>query len=291
MSATADPTTDAVAARTRTRTLPRVPPSVAVAALLLLVVVVCAVVPGLLAPDSPSQINPLEGLQPPSAAHLLGTDALGRDVLSRVIYGARSVLTGPLIVAIAVLAISTALALLSGYRGGWVDGVLGRTMDTLYALPPLIVAIVLVGVFGGGYTLAICVLIVFNIPNSFRALRAAVVERRGLPYVDAARSLGVPPRRVMLQHLLPNIVPLIVAGFFLRLTYGVVELSSLSFLGLGVPPGSADWGRMLAENRAGIFENAWAAIAPGVALVVVTVSANFVGDWLYERVEQKRRSR
>jgi ABC-type dipeptide/oligopeptide/nickel transport system permease subunit len=164
-------------------------------------------------------------------------------------------------------------------------------MDILYALPPLIVAIVAVGVFGGGYWLAIAVLIVLNLPHNVRLLRAAVVERRHLPFVEAAETLGVSRLRMMFVHLLPNIAPVVAACFFLRFTYGIVDLSSLSFLGLGVPPGSTDWGRMLAENRAIIFQNLWAALGPGLALVLSAVSANIVGDRLYERFERRGRER
>jgi ABC-type dipeptide/oligopeptide/nickel transport system permease subunit len=275
------------------RLLPRspVPPSVAVAALILASVVACALVPGLFAPASPTTIDPATGLQGPSGAHPLGTDQLGRDVLARVIFGARSALVGPLIVAGATLLISTVLSLLAGYYGGAVDAVVGRSVDVLYSLPPLIVAIVLVGVFGGGYWMAIGVLIVLNVPHNVRILRAAVIERRHLPYVEAAETLGVSPVRIMTRHLLPNIAPVVAVCFFLRFTYGLVDLSALSFLGLGVPPGSTDWGRMLAENRVLVFENAWAAVAPGAALVMTAVSANFVGDWIYEQFERRGRTR
>jgi ABC-type dipeptide/oligopeptide/nickel transport system permease subunit len=281
-----------VAPRAR-RLLPRspVPPSVAAAALVLTGVVACALVPGLFAPASPTTIDPTTGLQAPSAAHVLGTDQLGRDVLSRVIFGARSALVGPLIVATATLVLSTALSLLAGYCGGLTDAVVSRSVDLLYSLPPLIVAIVLVGVFGGGYWMAIGVLIVLNVPHNVRILRAAVIERRHLPYVEAAETLGAPPLRIMTRHLLPNIAPVVAVCFFLRFTYGLVDLSALSFLGLGVPPGSTDWGRMLAENRVLIFQNAWAAVAPGAALVITAVSANFVGDWLYEHFERRGRAR
>jgi ABC-type dipeptide/oligopeptide/nickel transport system permease subunit len=269
----------------------RIPPSVAVAALVLAAIVAWALAPGLFAPGSPTAIVPTESLQAPTGAHPLGTDELGRDVLSRVIFGARSALLGPLIIATATLVLSTALSLLAGYYGGHVDAIVGRAVDVLYSLPPLIVAIVLVGVLGGGYWLAIAVLIVLHIPHNVRVLRAAVIERRHLPYVEAAESLGASPLAVMGRHLLPNILPTVAAAFFLRFTYGLVDLSSLSFLGLGVPPGSADWGRMLAENRVLVFENAWAALGPGVALVLTAVSANLVGDWLYERFERRARSR
>ena len=259
--------------------------------MIIVVVMLWALIPSLFAPQSPIKIDPSATLESPSPDHLLGTDSLGRDVFSRVIYGARSALTGPLIMAILTIAISCLLALLAGYLGGSVDSLISRVIDVLYSLPPLIIAIVAVGVLGGGYWLALAILTVLNIPNNFRALRAPVLERRRLAYVEAAETLGVSRWRVMVRHLLPNIMPVVAAVFFLRLTYAIVELSSMSFLGLGVPPGTADWGRMLAENRGNVFENPWAAIGPGLAIVFTAVSANIIGDWLYERFEQRARAR
>jgi len=291
MNADVVPTAIPVERRRRLARPDAMPASVIVAGIVLAVMAVCALLPRLVAPQDPALINPTESLQRPGGAHLLGTDQLGRDVLSRVIHGAGTALSGPLIIATATIVLSLALSLVAGYFGGWVDAIVGRGVDLLYSLPPLIVAIVLVGVFGGGYWLAIGVLIVLNIPQNVRIMRAAVIERRGLPYVEAAETLGVSPLRIMVRHLLPNIAPVVAACFFLRFTYGIVDLSSLSFLGLGVPPGSSDWGRMLAENRVQIFENAWASIAPGLALVLTAVSANFVGDWLYEHFERRGRTR
>ncbi|MBB4660443.1 ABC transporter permease [Conexibacter arvalis] len=280
--------------RSRSRSRARrtgMPVSVALSAVALAAAILCAIAPGLLAPQDPALIDPAGGLQTASGAHLLGTDALGRDVLSRVVAGARSALVGPLILTSATVVISTFLALLAGYLGGWFDAVVSRVADTIYALPALIVTIVIVGVFGGGWWLAIGVLVVFNTPTALRILRAAVIERRDLPYVEAARTIGVSRWSIMVRHLLPNLEPMIVTCFFLGFTYGMVELSALSFLGLGVPPGSPDWGRMLAENRVQVAQNPWAAVAPGIAIVATVLSANILGGWIYERLERRKRER
>jgi len=277
--------------RGRRRRRGRLPLSVALSAIFLLAAIACAVAPGLLAPQDPALIDPASALQTASDAHLLGTDALGRDVLSRLVAGARSALVGPLILTTATVLLSTFLALVAGYLGGWFDAVVSRVADTIYALPALIVTIVIVGVFGGGWWLAIGVLVLFNMPTGLRILRAAVIERRDLPYVEAARTIGVGRWSIMTRHLLPNLEPLIVTCFFLGFTYGMVELSALSFLGLGVPPGSPDWGRMLAENRVQVSQNAWAAVAPGIAIVATVLSANILGGWLYEQLERRKRER
>lgn len=257
----------------------------------LLVVMVCAIAGSLIAPQDPSAIDPTAVLQHPSGAHLLGTDQLGRDVLSRVIAGARSALLGPLLVAAVAVIVSTIVALLVGFFGGLGDTITGRVVDFLYALPQLIVVIVLVGLFGGGYWMALGVLVVFGIPRDLRLVRAAVIERRNLPYIEAALTLGVSRRKILFSHMFPNILPTAVTCFFLAFTYGIIALASLSFLGLGVAPGSPDWGRMVAEGRAQLFTNPWPTLAPCIALILSVLSVNFVGDWMFERLQERMASR
>jgi ABC-type dipeptide/oligopeptide/nickel transport system permease subunit len=272
------------------RPLPDVPVSVLLSMAVLTVAVLCAVVPAI-APHDPTRIVSSETLQTPSAEHLLGTDQLGRDVLSRMIHGARTALIGPVVLAIISLVLGAAIALVAGYRGGWIDAVVGRVVDALLSVPPIVVAIVVVGVAGGGYWVAIGVLVVFRLPHNVRVLRAAVAEKTALPYVEAARTLGVRTTMILGRHLLPAIRSLMFASLVIGFTYSLVELSSLSFLGLGVPPGSPDWGRMLSENRVAISSNLWSAMGPGLALIAVAVSTNLIGEWLYARSERRSRQR
>lgn len=243
------------------------------------------------APHDPDFIDASAILQGPSAAHLLGTDQLGRDVLSRVIAGARTAVLAPLGLATGTILVAILLGLAAGYSKGWVDGVLGRVIDVLYAVPALLVAIVVVGVTGGGFVMALGILLVFGLPSPFRLFRAAGQERVNLPYMEAARAVGLSHPRIIFTQLLPTLRPLLVSLLFLQFTYGLIEVSSLSFLGLGVPPGSADWGRMMFENRATISSNVWATAAPGIALVALAVSTNVIGDWMYNRHEMKERQR
>lgn len=244
-----------------------------------------------LAPYDPDFIDAAVILQGPSPTHLLGTDQLGRDVLSRVIAGARTAVLAPLVLASGTIVVAVLLGLAAGYARGWVDGLLGRVIDILYAVPALLVAIVVVGVTGGGFAMALGILLIFGLPSPFRLFRAAGMERVNLPYMEAARSTGLSHPRIIFTQLLPTLRPLLVSLLFLQFTYGLIEVSSLSFLGLGVPPGSADWGRMMFENRATLSSNVWATAAPGVALVVLAVSTNVIGDWLYNRHEMKERQR
>ena len=283
-------TTLATGAIRRLRSVKRVPVVVALASLVLLAVTIMVLAPQW-GPYDPAFISPAESLQGPSATHLLGTDQLGRDVFSRVIAGARTAFLAPLALACGSVVLSLALAILAGFVGGRVDDLISRAIDVLYSIPSLIVAIVVVGVTGGGFVMALIVLLIFGLPTNVRVLRAAVLERVQLPYMEAARTVGLSTTRIVFTQLLPALTPLIVTSLFIQFTYGVVEVSSLSFLGLGVPLGPPDWGRMLFENRAALSSNVWATAAPGIGIVALAVSANIVGDWIFNRFENASRQR
>jgi ABC-type dipeptide/oligopeptide/nickel transport system permease subunit len=285
---------DAALTRPRRRSvswLRGVSPITVVAAIFVILMLVLALFGPLLAPDNPNAVNLLEGSQTPSATHLLGTDQVGRDVLSRTMVGARTAIAGPLVISLASILIATVASLLAGYIGGLTDTVLSRVCDVIYALPALLVAIVVVGILGGGYWLAIAVLIVLNIPWLYRNLRAAVIEQRSLPYIEAARVLDMSRWRIMRVQVLPNIVPVVLSTFFLCFTYAFVDLSTLSFLGLGVAPGTPDWGRMVAESRILIFENPWGALAPLILIIATALSANLLGDALDDRLRAGAKGR
>jgi len=187
--------------------------------------------------------------------------------------------------------IGNLLGLLAGFRGGWVDTLVSRYADLVYAFPALLVAVVIVGVVGGGYFVAVGLLAVLYSPVDTRLIRSATLVQRSQPYVEAARVSGVRPRRIMLAHIWPNVLPLAVANAFLTFAFSIVSLASLSFLGLGVGPGAADWGRMLADSRTLLFDNAWTALGPGVAVVVAAASVNILGDWLFEQLSARGRER
>ena len=241
---------------------------------------VAAIFGSLIAPHDPAAQNLLASAQGPSVQHWLGTDQLGRDTFSRLIVGARTAVLGPLLIATMTTLLATLVGLVAGYMGGWTDASVGRFLDVIYALPPLLVAIVVVGVLGGGFGLALLVLIVLNVPAGFRSMRAGALEQRGLPYIEASRVLGQSRTRIMLHHVLPNIRPILYATFFLSFTYSFVDLSTLSFLGLGAPPGTPDWGRMAAENRTLVFQTPLGVVAPLLAIMLTAVSANIVGQRL-----------
>jgi peptide/nickel transport system permease protein len=273
----------------RLRRLPRRRPSIVVGLALLIVaaVAVCAIFSSLVAPQNPAHQDLFATLAGPSHAHLLGTDDLGRDVLSRTIAGARTAVIGPLLIAVGAMLIGNILGLIAGYNGGLIDATIMRLADLVYALPGLLVAIVVVGVVGGGYFLAVGLLVLLYCPFDTRLVRAATLEQRRRPYVEAARTLGLPRWRIMFLHIWPNVLPVAVANATLSFAFALGSLASLSFLGIGVPPGSSDWGRMLSDSRTLLFSNPWTGLAPGIALVITAASVNVIGDWLFERLSDR----
>lgn len=268
-----------------------VSPIVIAAMLVLGIVLVCAAIGPRIAPHDPNEQDLFVGLSDPSAQHWLGTDDLGRDIFSRTVAGARSAVVGPLIIAVGAMLIGAVLGLLAGYNGGAVDSGISRWVELVYALPALLVAIVVVGVFGGGYFLAVFLLVILFSPVDTRIARGAALDQRSRPYVEAARLLDLPRWQIMYRHIWPNVMPYSLANAFLTFAFALVSLAALSYLGLGVGPGAADWGRMLSESRTLLFDNPAAAIAPGVAIALTAVSVSVLGDWLSERFSERGRSR
>jgi ABC-type dipeptide/oligopeptide/nickel transport system permease subunit len=246
------------------------------------VVAVTALTAHWIAPHDWSTQNLANSGQGPSSSHWLGTDSLGRDIFSRLMAGTRTGLIGPLAVAIGAGVLGTALGLWTGFAGGRVDGLVMRSIDLIYAVPPLLVAIVLVGLFGGGYWLAVLVLIILSAPGDVRVVRAATMAQRELPYVAAARTVGVSPFAIGTRHVLPNITPTVAANVLLQFVVGLIALSGLAFLGLGVEPGAADWGLMVAENRSVLDLNVWAVAGPAICITLLALALTVIGDRMFE---------
>lgn len=262
----------------------RLSPLAAVCAGFLAVVAVCALAGAWFAPMDPGAQNPLLGVRGPGDGHLLGTDQLGRDVFSQLIAGARTAVAGPVLVALGCGLLGGAAGLAAAYFGGWRDLLANRFADLVFALPALLVAAVVVGIAGGGYWVTAGVLLLLSLPAEIRLCRSATMVQVRLPYVDAARTLGLSPARAMFRHVLPNIVPTLVATVLLDFVGALIGFASMSFLGLGVPPGSPDWGSMLAAGQPLIEENPWLAAAPAVLLILTASGATLLGDWAHERL-------
>jgi peptide/nickel transport system permease protein/glutathione transport system permease protein len=250
-------------------------------------VVLAAVLGAALAPHDPNAQNPLLSAQPPGGGYLLGTDQLGRDIASRLVVGARSALVGPLAVALLITVVGLALGMAAGYFGGRVDSVIARTADLLYSLPALLIAIVVVGLVSSSYAMTILVLAFLSFPGDVRIYRSVTIVQSRLPYVDAARTLGLSSFTVLTRHVLPNIRPTLVSTFLLDFAASLVGFSALAFLGIGVDDGSADWGTILADGQNLLLVNPAMSMAPAVLLIAVAASATLVGDWLFDRVTLK----
>jgi peptide/nickel transport system permease protein len=268
-------------------------PSLLIGLSLLIVVLVatCAIFGSLLAPHPANAQDLLAGVHTASGRHWLGTDDFGRDIFSRLIVGARAAVIGPVLIALGALVIGNALGLIAGYVGGRTDYFIMRLADLVWALPGLLIAIVVVGVIGGGYYIAVAVLIVLTFPIDARIVRGATLQQRTMPYVEAAATLGLSPWRLMIRHIWPNLLPLVMANTFLNFAFSLVSLAGLSFLGLGVPLNTPDWGAMLAQNLPLIQTNPLACLAPATALVLTATSMNLIGDWVYERLSDRGRAR
>jgi peptide/nickel transport system permease protein len=260
----------------------RVDGLIGLAGIVLGLVVIMAVTGAVIAPRNPSTQDLLRTLAHPGAGNWLGTDQLGRDVFSRLIAGARTAVMGPVVIAAGSMLTGNLLGLTAGYFGGRVDGIIMRWVDLMWSIPSLLVIIVVAGALGGGYWLAVALLLVLTVPFDTRVIRGATLEQAPLPYVEAAKVLGVPSWRIALFHIWPNVAPAAIANSFLVLAGSLVSLSGLSFLGLGVNPGTPDWGLMLAENRDLLFANPVVTLAPGIMIVITATSMTLLGDWLYE---------
>ena len=261
------------------------------AVVFLLVVTAIAVLAEHIAPFKPSAQNLRLVLKGPSAEHLLGTDELGRDVLSRLIFGARvSLLAGVQAVGVGVL-LGVPLGLIAGYFGRWVDAGLSRIAEAILSFPPLLLAIAIVGVLGKGVTHAMIAIGVVFAPRFFRLVRGSVLSVREETYVEAARSIGCTHSRIIGRHILPNVIsPLLIQ---VTLTIGLAMLSeaSLSFLGLGVQPPESSWGSMMGSAYRHVSKQPWQAVYPGLAIVLIVLSFNAVGDGLRSSIGRRAQRR
>jgi peptide/nickel transport system permease protein len=258
------------------------------AAVMLLAVLVALAAP-LIAPYDPLAQNLGNTLARPSGAHLLGTDNVGRDVLSRVIWGTRvSLLAGLVSVVLAVVA-GSLLGILAGYSGGRVDGLVMRLMDAVLSFPPLVLALALGAVLGAGLVGVLLALGVVYTPTFARLMRGQVLAVTARDYVDAARALGASGFRVAWRHVVPNAINPIIVQASLSVAFAILAEASLSFLGLGIQPPQASWGSMINAGRGYLQQAPWIVFGPGAALFVTVVGLNFVGDAVRDALDPRTR--
>ena len=260
----------------------------AIAALVVIgIYVVAALAAPWLTPYDPMEIS-LDNLAPPSATHPLGTDQLGRDQLTRIIYGARISLQVSIVAVTIALIAGSAMGLLAGYFGGWVDTGVSRATDVMFSLPDIVLALVIMAVLGqslGNLTLAIG--IVYT-PIFARVCRGAVLQVKRQPYTEAARALGLSHPRIMLQHVLPNAAPPLIVQTTLSLAFAILAEAALSFLGLSGEIGAPSWGLMLRDGKDLMQVAWWLAIFPGIAITLAVLSFNVIGDGLQDALDPKR---
>ncbi|MBV9522071.1 MAG: ABC transporter permease [Alphaproteobacteria bacterium] len=249
-----------------------------------------AVLAPLVSPYDPIATNWGLVRKPPSAAHWFGTDEIGRDVLARVIYGARaSLLAGIVSVGISLLC-GVPIGLVSGYLGGIVDGVLMRITDAMLACPFLILAIALAAFLGPNLTNAMIAIGISAMPAFIRLTRAQVLNAKVEDYVEAARAVGNPHRRIVLRHILPNIVAPIMVQATLAIAAAIIAEASLSFLGLGQQPPAPSWGSMLNTAKNFLSQAPWMAVWPGLAIFCVVLAFNLFGDGLRDALDPRHRA-
>ena len=243
----------------------------------------------LLAPYDPIATSWSAIRKAPSAAHLFGTDELGRDVFSRVIFGARASLLAGVVSVLISLSLGIPIGLLAGYVGRWTDGVISRVTDAMLATPFLILAIALAAFLGPSLTNAMIAIGISATPVFIRLTRAQVLSVKVEDYVEAARAVGNPHWRIALRHILPNVVPPLIVQATLAIAAAVIAEASLSFLGLGQQPPAPSWGSMLNTAKNYIEQAPWMAVWPGVSIFALVLSFNLLGDGLRDALDPRQR--
>jgi peptide/nickel transport system permease protein len=254
-----------------------------------LALIALVVVGPLVAPYSPDALAAGPSLSGPSSAHLLGTDQLGRDVLSRVLSGGRMVLLAPLAATVLAFIVGGLSGMWAAYRGGLLDRGVSRTFDLFLAIPSLLIVLVVITRVGTSWPAIVIVVALVFAPRAGRVVRGATQAVVSNEYVTAARLRGDPVSWVVMRELLPNAAPAIIANFCLYLTYSIIFVSTLSFLGLGAQPPSADWGLMVSTSRQFIGANPWATLAPALGIASIAIAFTLVGDALTRQVSRRIR--
>ncbi|ALO13055.1 Putative oligopeptide ABC transporter integral membrane protein [Streptomyces venezuelae] len=241
-----------------------------------------------LVPYDPNAVDLGNALAPPSPEHLLGVDAAGRDTFSRLLLGARTSLLGPLGVVVFSTVAGVAVGMAAGWRGGWLDSILSRSTELVFAFPGMLLAILIISIYGEGLLAPVVALSIAYLPYVSRLTRSLVLAERERPYVSAYQVQGHSALQICLRHVLPNIAPVVLAQSTINFGYALMDLAGLSFLGLGVPALTPDWGRMVFDGQAAIQHGyPLSAILPCVFIVLTVVAFNVVGERWADRVARR----
>ncbi len=266
-------------------------PAVLVGFLIFALFVLLAVLAPIISPYDPLGQNVVDGLKPPSAQYLFGTDKLGRDIFSRVLYGARlSLLSGTAVVLLAG-SVGTLVGLVAGYLGSWADQIMMRITDIFLAFPALILAMAIAGALGPSLPNALIAISVVTWPVYARLIRGQVLSLKERDFILAAHTLGIPQWQIIMRHLLPNtLAPLLVQASF-DLGGAILSVAGLSFIGFGAQPPTPEWGVMISEGRNYIATQWWLATMPALAMLLLVASSNLLGDGLRDLLDPRLRDR
>ncbi len=258
-------------------------------AVILVTVTTVAILAPLLVAGDPNAMNVRMRNLPPSATHWFGTDALGRDLFLRVVYGSRISLAVSTAVALLCLVVGTFLGVVAGYFGGWIDNVLSRIMDSLMAFPSILLALGVMASLGASLENVVIALSLVYAPRVARVARAPVISERSREYVQAAASLGASHGRILFRHILPNVMSPVIVQATVVFAYAMVAEATLGFLGLGVPPPDPTWGNLLSDGRRFLMTHPLQTIFPAVALGVTVLGINIFGDGLRDMLDPRMR--
>ncbi len=269
----------------------RMGPLGAAAVGIVVVVFLGAILAPVLAPYDPTVGSVTQRYLGSSPQHWLGTDQAGRDIFSRLLWGARSSLVGPMIVVGVTAVFGTSIALISVWWGGWVDSFISRVLDLLFAFPNLLLAMLAIAVFGPSLTTAALALSIAYIPYTARVIRSTALRERNLPYIRSPQLQGISGTVITVRHLLPNVAPLIVTGATINFGFAMIELAALSFLGLGVQPPEADWGLMVSNGQQSLLRGYPAeSISAGLCIVLTVAALGYIGERLGGRAAAGRKA-
>ena len=258
-----------------------------VALVVLILMVLLAIFAGVLTPYGPYDSDLTQVKVGPSAAHPFGCDENGRDILTRILFGARISLSVGVITVLISTVLGSVIGIVSGYYGGNVDAILSRLMEMIQSFPSILLAIIFMSVFGRGIENAIIAIALVSIPGPARIIRSSVLSTKENDYVAAANAIGCSDMRIMFKHILPNVLAPIIVNATMSVSGSILSLASLGFLGLGVQPPTAEWGYMLASGRKYIFSSSHIIMFPGIAIAITVLAFNLLGDGLRDALDPR----
>lgn len=254
---------------------------------IIVIEIIIAIFATQIAPYGYQEIDPSALKQPPSAQHWFGTDEVGRDIFSRVIVGTRYSLSMGILATAISSCIGIVIGAIAGFAGGWTDNIIMRVLDVIQSLPGMLLTIVMSAVLGSGYFNTILALSVGGIPGAARMLRANMLKQRKAEYIEAAYSINCSPARIIFSHLVPNSISANIVGMTMGVAQTIIQAASLSFIGLGIQPPIPDWGAMLSGARAFIRKSPHMVIFPGLAIAIIVLAVNMLGDGIRDALDPK----